>query len=175
SYTLKSDNGGDVVTLVELPSGKQLKGTNYRNVFSTLSSLTFEDVSGTDKVEGLKFDRRYVCKLNDSTIYTLNLGKKDEKWYLGLAVEFTDKSAVMKEKGVESEEQLKEKEAKLLARDAAETLTKKTTNWLYVIPQFKATELTKSLSELIENIPATPKEPADPNKPAEAKAQPPKA
>lgn len=171
SYTLKSDNGGDVVTLAELPAGKQLKGTNYRNAFSTLSSLTFEDVTGKDKVEGLKFDRRYVCKLNDSTVYTLNLGKKDEKWYLGLAVEFTDKSAVMKEKGVESEEQLKEKEAKLLARDAAETLTKKTSNWLYVIPQFKAAELTKSLSELIEDIPAKPKEPADPNKPVEAEAQ----
>ena len=30
SYTLQSDNGGDVVTLAELPAGKQLKGTTYR-------------------------------------------------------------------------------------------------------------------------------------------------
>ncbi|MBN2512796.1 MAG: DUF4340 domain-containing protein [Sedimentisphaerales bacterium] len=175
SYTLQSNNGGDVVTLAELPAGKQLKGTTYRSVFSTLSSLNFEDVISKDKVEGVKLDHRYICKLDDSTVYTLNLGKKDEKWYLKLTVEFTDKSEVVKEKGVESEEQLKKKEAKLLARDAAEALAKKTANWLYVIPQYKAAELTKSLNELIEDIPAKPKEPADPNKPVETAVQPPKA
>ncbi|HML74857.1 MAG TPA: DUF4340 domain-containing protein [Anaerohalosphaeraceae bacterium] len=172
-YTLRSDNGGDVVTLGEMPAGKQFKGTTYRSVFSTLSSLNFEDVSPKDKVEGLTLDRRYICKLDDSTVYTLDLGKKEEKWYLKLKVEFTDKSEVVKEKGVESEEELKKKEAKLLARDAAEALIKKTGNWLYVIPQFKAAELTKSLNELIEDVPVKPKEPADPNKPVEAQAQPP--
>lgn len=170
SYTLQSDNGGDVVTLAALPAGKQLKGTAHRSVFSALGNLSFEDVNPKEKVDGLTLDRHYICKLNDSTVYTLDLGKKEEKWYLKLNVEFTDKSEVVKEKGVESEEQLKKKEAKLLARDAAEMLAKKTANWLYVIPQYKATELTKSLNELIEDIPAKPKEPADPNTPNDAKA-----
>lgn len=167
TYILKGQKDGDVVTLVDMPAGKQFKATDYRNVFTALSGLTFEDVAAKEKVEILKFDHRYVCKLNDSTVYTLNLAKKNGKTYLDITAEFTDKTPVMKDQQEESQEQLKEKEAKLLARDAAEALTKKTAGWLYVLPEHKAKDLVKSLAELIEDIPA----PADPNQPAEPKTQ----
>lgn len=161
-YTLKGENEGDVVTLAVMPEGKQFKGTDYRSVFTALSGLNFEDVVSKEKFEVLKFDHSFICKLSDTTVYTLKLAKKDGKTYLDITAEFMDKTAVMKEKEVESQEQLKEKEAKLLARDAVEAFAKKTANWLYVIPDYNAKNLTKSLSELIEDIPA----PADPNQPA---------
>jgi hypothetical protein len=168
-YTLKGEKDGDVITLAAMPAGKQFKATDYRSVFTALSGLTFEDVAAKEKVEVLKFDSSYVCKLNDSTVYTLKLAKKDGKTYLDITAEFTDKTAVMKEKEVESQEQLKEKEAKLLARDAAEALAKKTANWLYILPEYKAKDLTKPFKDLIEDIPAPkadPNQPIEPNKPA---------
>ncbi len=164
-YTLKGDKDGEVITLADMPAGKQFKATDYRTVFNALSGLTFEDVASKEKVEVLKFDHSYVCKLNDSTVYTLKLAKKESKTYLDITAEFTDKTAVMKEKEVESQEQLKEKEAKLLARDAAEAFAKKTADWLYIIPDSKAKDLIKSLNDLIEDVPAPAK--ADPNQPAE--------
>lgn len=169
SYTLKGDKDGEVVALLDMPVGKQFKGTEYRNVFTALSNLSIEDVMAESKVKDLKLDWRYVCKLSDSTIYTLRLGKKDGKVYLSAAAEFTDKSAVVKEQGVESQEQLKAKEAKLLARDGAERFTKKTAGWLYVIPEYKAANMMKKMTDLVEDIPAEAK-PADPNQPQPAVA-----
>lgn len=167
-YTLKGEKDGEVITLAAMPAGKQFKATDYRSVFTALSGLTFEDVTAKDKVEVLRFDHSYVCKLNDSTVYTLKLAQKDGKAYLDITAEFTDKTAVMKEKEVESQEQLKEKEAKLLARDAAEAFAKKTANWLYILPEQKAKELIKPLKDLIEDVPTPktdPNQPAEPNKP----------
>ena len=57
----------------------------------------------------------------------------------------------MKERAVETEEELKKKEAKLLARDSAEEFSKKHAGWLYQIPEYKAKILTKDLSELLED------------------------
>lgn len=168
-YTLKGEKDGEFITLAEMPAGKQFKATDYRTVFTALSGLTFEDVASKEKVEVLQFDRSYICKLNDSTVYTLKLARKEGKTYLDITAEFTDKTAVMKEKEVESQEQLKEKEAKLLARDTVEAFAKKTANWLYIISDNKAKDLTKSLEELIEDVSAPvkvdPNQPAEPNKP----------
>ena len=167
SYTLKGDKDGEVVALLDMPAGKQFKGTEYRNVFTALNNLSIEDVMAESKVKDLKPDWRYVCKLSDSTVYTLRLGKKDGKVYLSAAAEFTDKSAVVKEQGVESQEQLKAKEVKLLARDGAERFTKKTAGWLYVIPEYRAANVMKKMMDLLEAVPPAPK-PAEPNSPPAA-------
>jgi hypothetical protein len=165
SYALKSADEGATITLDNMPAGKQFKGTEYRNVFTALSSLAIEDVMTNSKVQELKLDWKYVCKLSDSTVYTLQLGKKDDKRYLVATAEFTDTTPVVKEQGQESAEQLKTKETKLLARDAAERFTKRSAGWLYVVPEYKTSSLMKDLRTLIEDIPA-PK-PAEPNKPAD--------
>jgi len=174
TYTLKGEKDGEVVTLAEMPEGKQFKAADYRRVFTALTSLTFDDVTLKEKLQGLIFGWQYVCTLSDSTVYTLKLAKKDNKTYLDIAVVFTDTSKVVKEQGVESEAQLKEKEAKLLARDAADTLGKKTAKWFYVIPDSKAGDLTKELNALIETIPPKVETKADPNQPVPVKAETPK-
>ena len=64
--------------------------------------------------------------MKDSTVYTFNIAAKDGKTFAKCTADFMDKSEVLKKNTVESEEELKAKEAKLLARDKAEAFAKKT-------------------------------------------------
>ncbi|MBM4103326.1 MAG: DUF4340 domain-containing protein [Planctomycetes bacterium] len=167
TYALQSKDGGQTITSpITLPTGKRLKESDCKRVFNAPGGIQIEDVAAANKLEGLKLDRRYVCKLDDSTVYTFQLGEKDKKTWLAAAAQFTDTVPVTKEKGVvESDEQLKAKEAKLLARDAADRFAKKTAGWLFVIADYTAAELKKKIQDLVEDIPAEAK-PADPNQPA---------
>lgn len=117
----------------------------------------------------MAFDRQYMCRLKDSTVYALRIAKEGDKTYVSCVAEFTDKTPVEKasiEQGgkVESEEELKKKEAKLLARDNAEKFTTTHNGWIYEIPEWKAKNLTKPLSDLLEDA-EKPKEntTAEPN------------
>lgn len=154
TYVLKSADQGNTITLDNMPAGKQFKGTDYRTVFTALTSLAIEDVTAAANVSNVKLNWKYVCKLSDSTVYTLGLGQQDNKTYLAVSVEFTDTTPVVKEQGKESPEQLKIKEAKLLAHDAAVRCSKKTAGWVYIVADYKASNLMKYMTALVENIPA---------------------
>jgi hypothetical protein len=55
---------------------------------------------------------------------------------------------------------LKKKEAKLLARDAADEFAEKHKGWVYQLPPGKAKNMTKPLAELLED---EPKQAGEPN------------
>jgi len=163
-------NGPDRgAVLTNIPAGKRGKSNEVLQAFSALSNphLKFNDVK---KDSGkMKFDRTYVCELKDSTVYTIHLSSKDKKMYAKWTADFTDKSAVVKKMGVESDAELKAKEAKLLARDKAEEFTKRTQGWLYEIPEAEAKSMTMKFADLIEDEPQKPADaskmvPYDPNK-----------
>ncbi len=156
-YTLKKAGDSDDIVLAETPAGKKLKSSDGRSVLTALTSLRFDDVKR--KPADMTFDRQYVCKLKDSTEYTLSIAKQEEKTYIACAANFTDTSAVTKGADVESEEELKAKEAKLLARDAAQKFTAKHQGWVYEIADYKANNLTKELADLLED--AEPAEEGD--------------
>jgi hypothetical protein len=168
SYVLTASGDKSDIVLQAMPAGKQFKGTAYRSVFGTLSSLRFEDVMKVASAPGdLNFDSTYTCQLDDKTIYTLLLAKAGEKTYAKVSADYPDKTPVQKTVGqVESEEELKAKEAKLLATDAVKAFNEKHQGWVYQIPSYKAGDLTKPLSELVEDAPKPeePAESADPNK-----------
>lgn len=149
-YTLRKEDNR--ITLENLPKGKKLKGSDYERVFNALANLRFDDVQKKTAVEeDLSFERQYVCRLKDSTVYTIRIAQKDSKTYVSCGAEFTDKTPVTKEKDVESEEELKKKEAKLLARDEAKEFSVKHSGWVYEIAEYKAKNLTKELLELVED------------------------
>lgn len=148
SYTLRAENGG--VILENLPEGKEPKRGDIGRVFDALTNLSFDDVQNKTAADDLNFDRQFVCRLKDSTVYTIDIAQKNDKTYVACHIEFTDTTPVTKEKEVESEEQLKEKEAKLLARDKANEFSAKHSGWVYEIADYKAENLTKQLSELFE-------------------------
>jgi hypothetical protein len=167
TYTLRTKEDSQDVILDDTPAGKKLKSSDARSVFTALTSLRFDDVKKLSS--GMIFDMQYMCRLKDSTVYALRIAQEDDKTYVNCVAEFTDRTPVEKapvDQGgeVESEEELKRKEAKLLARDNAAKFTAKHQQWAYEIAEWKAKNLTKTLDELLEDV-EKPKEKAaaDPN------------
>ncbi|MHC4596054.1 MAG: DUF4340 domain-containing protein [Planctomycetota bacterium] len=148
-YTLRAKQDGEEIVLVDIPAGKKLKDGDSDSVFTALTNLRCDDVKR--KTSDLTFDRQYVCTLKDSTVYAIKIAQKDDKTYVSCEANFTDKEPVMKGGEEESQEELKKKEAKLLARDKAKEFTTKHGPWAYKVAEWKAKNLTKELSDLIED------------------------
>lgn len=167
-YTLRTKDGSQDIVLENIPAGKKLKSSDAQSVFTALTSLRFDDVM--KKPSGLTFEKQYICRLKDSTVYTISIARKDDKTYALCAVEFTDTTPVEKKSlqqggEVESEEELKKKEAILLARDEAVKFSAEHQGWLYEIADWKAKNLTKELLDLVEDEerPADENDAEDPN------------
>lgn len=176
SYVLKTKEGSQDAVLENIPAGKTFKNSDGQSVFTALTSLRFDDVK--KRPADLKFEKQYICNLKDSTVYTLDIAQKDDKTYVSCKAEFTDTTPVTKGSDVESEEELKAKEAKLLARDKAQRFTADHQGWVFEIADWKAKNLTKELTDLIEDEKKPAQEPlaADPNavtpmQPAEPQAE----
>ena len=153
-YTLTAQDGG-AIAIDPMPEGKQYKGTAYQSVFGALTYLQADDVRAEDQSsEKLAFDRQFVCSMTDSTVYTVKIAKHNDKTYVKVAAEFTDKTPVEKERRVESEEELKAKEAKLKAIEAVQKFNERHQGWIYEIPSYKAGDLTKTLEDLLEDKPS---------------------
>lgn len=150
SYTLRvDDSNDDNIILENIPEGKKLKKTDCGQVLSALSYLSFNDVKKESSEEGkLKFENTYVCESKEQIVYTFDIAKADGKSYVKCIAEYVGE--IVKERRVESKEELKNKEAKFLARDRALNFTKTHPGWLYEIPEWKAKNLTRELSELLE-------------------------
>ncbi len=151
TYVLRPGFDDKTVVIDNPPAGKPLNNIIADKVFTALAEMSFEDVNAESLKRGLVFNREYVCRLKDSTVYTIWLAKEGDNWFAKCDAEFADKTPVTKTQGeVESDEQLKIKEAKLLARDAAEEFSDTHKAWVYQIPVYRADSLTKSLDELFE-------------------------
>lgn len=158
-YTLTAQDGG-AIAIDPMPEGKQYKGTAYQSVFSVLTSLQADDVRAADQAaEKLAFDQRFICAMKDSTVYTVKIARHNDKTYVKISAEFTDKTPVEKERRVESEEELKVKEAKLKAIEAVQKFNERHNGWIYEIPSYKAGDLNKTLDDLLEDKPAPQPEP----------------
>jgi len=153
-YTLKTKEDSQDIVLDNIPAGKKLKSSEAQSVFTALTSLRFEDVKKISS--DMAFEKQYMCRLKDSTVYALRIAQKYDKTYVSCVAEFTDKTPVEKASvnqggEVESEEELKKKEAKLLARDNATKFTTKHQGWVYEIAEWSAKNMTKELADLIED------------------------
>ena len=152
-YNLTKNEGN--IVLDPVAEGKQAKKSNLPLVFEALANLEFSDVQ--KDADGLDFDRRYVCRLADSTVYTIHLAQQDDKTYVTCGAQFTDTQKVVKQQKIESLEALKKKEAILLAREHAKNFTAKHAGWVYEIPNWRAGNLTKKLADLVEDLPQAEK------------------
>lgn len=141
---------GDKAALQDIPEGKKQKDAVVKQVFEALSSCNMADVSkDTNEFE---FDKTYICKTKNNTVYTIKMAAKGGKYYAKLSCEFTGQQQVTKAQHKETEEELKEKEAILLAKDNAEQFNNRHTNWVYEIVDHKANNLTKKFDDLIEQV-----------------------
>ena len=154
TYHIVGDPNGPV--LQDIPAGQQPKGMVYTQTFEALGRLEFADVQKqSDQTADFKFDHTFICRLKDSTVYTFKLARQDDKIYTTCSAAFTDAGKVTMQRGVkESEEELKKKEAKLLAQEAANTFNARHAGWVYELANWQGDKLTKPLAELIEDIEA---------------------
>ncbi|OHB54048.1 MAG: hypothetical protein A2Y07_00450 [Planctomycetes bacterium GWF2_50_10] len=165
AYTLVKDvNDKIVANGIEVPAQKKLKSDVADQVFGAAVSMSFEDVIPAALAK-YDFNRSMTIKMKDPTVYTVDVADANGKYYVKVSADYTDKAAVTKENSVETPEQLKAKEAKLLARDKADNFTKKHAGWVYEIPEYKGKELAKSPAEFLEDL---PKPAVDANSPADA-------
>jgi hypothetical protein len=174
SYTLRPGKGGEGVVLADLPADKKLKDADAKSVFNALTSLRFDDVNTPSQIEGLDFNSSYVCRLNDLTEYRLHLAQKGGKTYLKCEAQYTDPNKVtINPNTKDSPDELKKKEAKLLAQERAQKFTLRHKNWVYEIPDWKAKYLMMGRSALLEDVkkPAETKT-AEPNQPAAGQPKP---
>jgi hypothetical protein len=167
SYVLHADKkGGDNVLMDNAPADKKLKETDVKSVFTALQGLRFDDVNAPAKIEGLNFDHKYVARMKDSTEYTLELAKKGAKTYLKARAVYTSPAKVAIDPSKQdSPEELKKKEAILMAQEGAQRFTLRHKNWVYEIPEWKAKYLLMPQADLFET----------PAKPPEAKTETPQA
>jgi hypothetical protein len=152
-YTLKAKEDGKEVVLENIPAGKKLKSDEADRVFTALTNLRFSDVKKKSaESEKLAFDRQFVCKMKDSTVYTVKIAQKDDKTYVTCEADFMDKTPVTEREVLDANDaELKDKEAKLLAWDRTKEFSAKHQVWIYEVADFKAKHLTTKLSDLIED------------------------
>lgn len=150
SYTIIADANNNPI-LQNVPQNKKQDNPACNKVFTALTSLHLDDVKSKTAASDLKFDSSYLCTLRDSTVYTIDIAENLGKTFIKCSAEYTDKTPIQKEREVESEEQLKQKEAKLIARGAAEEFSKKHSQWIYEVVQHKAENLTKKLDDLLQD------------------------
>ena len=148
-YVLKTKEGSQDIVMEDVPAGKKFKSTEGNNIFNALTSLSFNDVRR--EPGDLNFDKQYIYRLKDSTEYTIKIAAKENKAYIACIAMFTEERPTTIRKD-ESEEELKVKEAKLLADDKAKEFTAKHQRWIYEIADYKAKNLTMELSDLIEDL-----------------------
>ncbi|MDD5133841.1 MAG: DUF4340 domain-containing protein [Phycisphaerae bacterium] len=151
-YEIIAEPNSGKVVLNDIPAGKKQKDNGCSSAFYSLTSLYVDDVNAAADMTDLNFDVQYTCLLNDSSLYTIWLAQKDSKTYIKCQAEFTDKTPVQKEQSVESQEELKKKEAKLLAKEKVVNFNNTCTGWIYRIPEYKARSMTRPKAELIEDI-----------------------
>lgn len=151
SYVI-SRNYTEDIFLENVPKGKRAKGNNYEDVFNALNNLDCIDVLPETEVE-TKWDTTYTSHQKSGLSYTVQLAKSnDDKYYAKLSA----KGPLVGEITItqtESEEELKKKEALLLAHDEAKAFTPRHAGWAYELSSWQAEKMCKSLAELIEDIP----------------------
>ena len=153
-YTLNQGADGQV-TVVDIPAGADVDTELTKKVFAALTDLSFSEVQTTAAAK-LDFTIFYKCTLKDTTVYTISIARRGASFFAAVDAEFMDKTQITMERGaVDSEEELKAKEAKLLAKQAAEKFDKLHAGWIYEIPAFQAENLIKNLSDLLKQKPHT--------------------
>ncbi len=160
-YVLAQDANQNIKLIADIPAGKEFDSSSASSVTGAISSLRFEDVKKAGD-NGMKFDYSCEYKMRNNIIYTLNIGKDNDNYWASATAKYIGEVPTTITQD-EPQEQLKEKEAKLLARDNAGKFAAEHKGWLFKISQWQAENLTKKLDSLLKDI-----TPPDANTPAEA-------
>lgn len=141
------DEEGRIV-LLDIPPGKTADEDACSDVFEALDYLSFDDVRRADEIQ-LAWDGTYRCTFESGLIYIIQSAKHDDKFYISLSAQppAVDQITISPD---EAEESLEEKEAILLAGDAAEAFNQRHAGWIYEVSESDSEDLRKPVEELFE-------------------------
>jgi len=149
-YILLPGADGEVI-IDELPDGVEYDGDLAKKVFTALGNLRLVDVQTAESAREFDFSIFYICKLKDSTVYNVSIARRGASFFASFKASFKDKTQVTIDRSVkDTDEELKAKEAKLLAKQAADKFHKLHKGWVYELPAYQAENLTKKLSDLLK-------------------------
>ncbi|HUX08082.1 MAG TPA: DUF4340 domain-containing protein [Acidobacteriota bacterium] len=141
------DEEGKII-LLDIPNGKTADEEACGSVFEALDYLSFDDVRRADELQ-LVWDGTYVCTFESGLSYTIQSAKSGDKYYISLSARPPAVGQVTISPD-EAEDSLKEKEALLLAGDAAEAFNQRHNGWIYEISESDSEDLRKPVEELFE-------------------------
>lgn len=150
-FVLDANEGPDDLRLVNMPPDKTLRNSEAKLVLGALSSFRISDVEKGPRSD-LDFSRKFVCRLKNGIIYSLAIAEMNDVTFMTCAAEYVGAGVTMDPGKKDSEEELKAKEARLLAQKKAVMFQKKHENWVYTVPTWKANALKKDMGDLYEDV-----------------------
>jgi hypothetical protein len=139
--------------LEPLPQGTSLKQNQVQSVATALSNLSLSDVlPGKEVPSNDSAWRHTIFKTFDGLVVDARTRALDEKHHLKLKIGFDAQRAAQQEQGEgKSEEVAGQSVAKSDVEHETSQLEDKFKNWIFIIPSYKASTLSLSYEELVEN------------------------
>ena len=165
TYQIVAQPAGDDVklSLPNIPEGKQAKGKEYESVFGAATSIEFSDLKKASDIDpSVKFDYSYVISSNDQTELILKIAKSSEagqdKYYVKCSSEYKNKEFMQKLKSGSisidgSKESMEKADSQIQVFQSTQDFNTRHKDWVYVLDSWKAGNMVKSFSDLIEDIP----------------------
>ena len=162
TYVVRRDDKGDIV-LENIPEGKRPVKTGvlfeHELVFDALSRLDIMDVIAGDEAGDLVWEKQHTTEMKSGLKYVIGLAQKDGKNYAVFSAEPPPADRLYKARRMirgrkETDENLAEREAVIMAADEAVKFKKRHEGWVYEVSQYRADALTQPLAKLLEDIPA---------------------
>ncbi len=166
AYTIVAKKEADKVKpeLINIPEGKEVKGTDFEGVFDAATDISFDDMQKVKSVQqDLKYNYKYVIKSNDQTILTLKIAKGQadgtEKFFMTCSSVYDNKEFMAKVKAgnlsiSKDKKAMEDADQQLQTYQSVEDFNARHKDWVYTMEPYKANKLVKSLSTLIQDIPA---------------------
>ena len=150
SYIITADEDGQPM-LEDIPAGKKVKGTEYKQVFTALSPLQITDfaLASDSGIRDLQFEETYRASLRDKRVYTLRIARDADKYYIKISAEAEVPTRVTISRD-ESEEELKKKDEMLQLAKSVQDFNNFNANWVYSVDSHTGEKLTKAFNKLIE-------------------------
>ncbi len=161
--------------LQNVPEGREADSSKLSEISSALSYMSFAriaDPKTADDGSGLDKPKTFTAEDYEGLRYTIKIGKKDNSdSYAKVSAEFAGLSqppAPQDEKPEDKEKREKEfQEKEKKARDKADEINRKYSQWLYLLAEYKA----KTLSSTLEDLLKKPEEKKDEVKPEQKDEQ----
>ena len=149
TYTIQRGKD-DKIELQAVPKGKRAKVSDVEDVFNALSNLDLADVARDGKKK-LDWDATFTCRLKTHLTYTVELSKKDSTHYVRLSASFPPDIRITRPDKDTPKDELKKKEAILLAADTAQKFGPRHDGWVYEISSYDAEKMRKPFADVIED------------------------